>query len=66
MPDNPTPTPAPTPIPTFYRKARLEDFLNEEDNTSTQNNKYKNHYSQNDNTVSKNQQEFGHKKRIKP
>jgi len=42
------------------RPLRLEDFLEE----PTKNNK---NYSQNDkNNVEKNQQEFGHKKRIKP
>lgn len=41
------------------RRACISDFL--EDTCSHKNN----HYSQNDN-VAKNQQEFGHKKRIKP
>lgn len=50
---------------TFSRKARLEDFLND-DEISNQNNKQNKNYSNNDNTVEKNQQEFGHKKRIKP
>jgi hypothetical protein len=50
---------------TFSRKATLEDFFDNGE-TITQNNKHnKNHY-QNDNDIQKNQQEFGHKKRIKP
>jgi len=44
------------------RPLRLEDFLEEPDTNRTKRN-----YSQNDkNNVEKNQQEFGHKKRIKP
>ena len=34
--------------------------------TISQNNKHNQNYSHNDNDVQKNQQEFGHKKRIKP
>jgi hypothetical protein len=56
------------PDPTsFSRKAKLEDFLDDDDkpNQTTQN-KYKN-YSNNDTiTIEKNQQEFGNRKRIKP
>lgn len=51
----------------FSRKAKLEDFL-DNDETPIQNtqNKYKN-YSNNDTiTIEKNQQEFGNRKRIKP
>jgi hypothetical protein len=50
---------------TFYRRACLDDFLDDNDkSTKKKNNK---NYSHNDpNTVSKNQQEFGHKKKIKP
>jgi len=49
-----------------YRNARLEDFLDEgEVIAPSQNNKHNNNHSRND-TVAKNQQEFGHKKRIKP
>jgi hypothetical protein len=48
----------------FSRRARLEDFLDETDEKPSKN-KYYNNHSQNDN-ISKNQQEFGHKKRIKP
>ena len=46
------------------RRARLEDFLDDNDrSTNSKNNN--NSHSQNDN-ISKNQQEYGHKKRIKP
>jgi hypothetical protein len=47
---------------TFCRKACIEDFLEDGDKTK---HKYNKSYSNNDN-VSKNQQEFGHRKRIKP
>ena len=43
------------------RRARLEDFFGDD---TPQNNYYQNN-SQND-FVAKNQQDFGHKKRIKP
>lgn len=46
------------------RRARLEDFLDDNDRSTNSKNKNNSH-SQNDN-ISKNQQEFGHKKRIKP
>jgi hypothetical protein len=49
-------------IESLPRKLRMEDFLSESEPT----NKYDRNYSQNDNTISKNQREFGHKKRIKP
>ena len=44
----------------FSRKACLSDFINDDKPTQPNHN-----YSQNDN-IAKNQQEFGHKKRIKP
>jgi len=50
---------------TFSRKATLEDFLDDGE-TINQNNKHNKNYSHNDNNIEKNQQEFGHKKRIKP
>ena len=50
-------------LPSFTRRARIEDFL--EGNDTSTNYKHNNSYSQNDN-IAKNQQEFGHKKRIKP
>jgi hypothetical protein len=50
-------------LPSFSRRARLEDFL-DGNNTSTSY-KHNNTNSHNDN-IAKNQQEFGHKKRIKP
>lgn len=57
------PEPAPKP---FSRPARLEDFFDEGDDKPVKQ-KYNEKYSHNDsNTISKNQQEFGHKKRIKP
>jgi hypothetical protein len=49
-----------------YRNARLEDFFEEgEVITPSQNNKHNRNHSRND-SIAKNQQEFGHKKRIKP
>jgi hypothetical protein len=52
---------------TFFRKATLEDFLDGSE-TINQNNKHNKHNKNhsNDNDIKKNQQEFGHKKRIKP
>jgi len=50
---------------TFSRKARVEDFF-DDDEIMNQNTKHNKNHSHNDNTVDKNQQEFGHKKRIKP
>ena len=50
------------------RKIYLEDFNDSDsDDNDCKDNKHKYHknYSQNDN-IAKNQQEFGHKKRIKP
>jgi len=50
----------------FSRRACLADFFDEDDNIPTQQ-IYNHHYSHNDNVViAKNQQEFGHRKRIKP
>uniref|UniRef100_A0A6C0F678 Uncharacterized protein n=1 Tax=viral metagenome TaxID=1070528 RepID=A0A6C0F678_9ZZZZ len=54
---------------TFFRKATMEDFLDDGETinqSQSQNNKYNKNHSNNDNNVQKNQQEFGHKKRIKP
>ena len=45
-----------------YRRACLEDFLDKTDDT----NKYNNYNKYSQSTISKNQQEFGHRKRIKP
>lgn len=55
----------------FSRKARLEDFFDSSEtinqkNQNNQNNKYNKNHSHDDNDIQKNQQEFGHKKRIKP
>jgi len=47
---------------TFSRRARLEDFL---DCNDTRDN-YKNNNNTHNDNIAKNQQEFGHKKRIKP
>jgi hypothetical protein len=50
----------------FYRRARLEDFFGEDEDKNTSNKYDKNYsHSHNDN-IAKNQQEFGHRKRIKP
>ena len=43
------------------RPLRIEDFIDEPDK-----NKNKNNYNSRDDSIAKNQQEFGHKKRIKP
>jgi hypothetical protein len=50
---------------TFFRKARLEDFLDDDEKTNLPN-KHNRNQSHNDNNIEKNQQEFGHKQRIKP
>jgi hypothetical protein len=52
---------------TFYRKATLEDFFDDGE-TINQNSKHNKNQSNNnkDGDIKKNQQEFGHKKRIKP
>lgn len=49
------------PTQTFFR---IEDFLEDTDSNKNKHNKNHNH-SHND-KVSKHQQEFGHRKRIKP
>jgi hypothetical protein len=49
---------------TFYRPAILSDFFDGDDDTSTKN-KYNKNYSHND-SIQKNQQDFGQRKRIKP
>ena len=56
------------PLKSFSRPACLKDFLDDDDtNTKNTKNKYNKNYSHNDtNTIEKNQQEFGHRKRIKP
>jgi hypothetical protein len=51
---------------TFYRAARLEDFLDEGDVIISKSDHNKNQSHNDKNYVEKNQQEFGHKKRIKP
>jgi hypothetical protein len=53
---------------TFFRKATLEDFLNDGEtiNQNNKNNKDSKNQSYNDNNIEKNQKEFGHKKKIKP
>jgi len=51
---------------TFFRKATLEDFLDDGETINQNNKQNKNQSHNNDNSVKKNQQEFGHKKRIKP
>ncbi len=53
--------------PAFSRKANLADFLDniETNNKSSKRGQSNDNYSRED-TIAKNQQEFGHKKRIKP
>lgn len=51
---------------TFSRPARLEDFLDEGDVIISKSDYNKNHSRNDKNYIEKNQQEFGHKKRIKP
>jgi hypothetical protein len=58
------PPPGDTSIPTISRRARLEDFFG--DDACTQNKNYYNENQCHNDSISKNQQEFGHKKRIKP
>ena len=57
-----------SPPKTFYRKARLEDLFGEDidydKNTQNNRNQY-NHHNDKD-TISKHQEEFGQRKRIKP
>ncbi len=50
---------------TFSRKATLEDFFDNGETINQNNKNNKNHY-RDDSDIQKNQQEFGHKKRIKP
>jgi hypothetical protein len=56
----------PFPTQTYSRSVRLEDFFDTDDdvNKNSKNNNY--NYNKYDNSISKNQQEFGHRKRIKP
>lgn len=49
----------------FSRKATMEDFFDDGE-TIKQHKKHNKNQSHNDNDIQKNQQEFGHKKRIKP
>ncbi len=64
-PDNNTETKS------FFRPARIEDFFDETDDTpNDKNNKYNKNNNNKDNRnnerIKKNQEEHGHKKRIKP
>ena len=55
------------PPQSFSRKVCISDFFDDGDDMPMQCNKNKyNNYSQNDIVITKNQQEFGHRKRIKP
>jgi hypothetical protein len=56
------------PPQSFSRKVCIADFFDDDDDTPMQcnQNKYNKKYSQNDVVIAKNQQEFGHRKRIKP
>ena len=49
----------------FSRPARLSDFFDGDYDTSNKN-KYNNNYSHKNDSIAKNQQEFGQRKRIKP
>ena len=49
----------------FSRPVRLEDFFDNASTIDESKSKYDKHNSYND-TIFKNQQEFGHRKRIKP
>jgi hypothetical protein len=55
---------------TYSRKARLEDFFNDDEEIPLPSNSevIKTSYNKNNNkeSIDKNQQEFGHRKRIKP
>jgi hypothetical protein len=63
MSEEPETAPAPK---TFSRPACLEDFLDEGDVIISKRDHNKNHSRNDNNYIEKNQQEFGHKKRIKP
>lgn len=56
------------PPQSFSRKVCIADFFDDDDDTPMQcnQNKYNKKHSQNDVVIAKNQQEFGHRKRIKP
>jgi hypothetical protein len=56
------------PPQSFSRKVCISDFFDDDDDRPMQcnQNKYNKKYSQNDVVIAKNQQEFGHRKRIKP
>ena len=62
MPEIPPITPSSKPS---LRKACLQDFLDDTNIKDTSYNSYNKNNSHND-TIAKHQQEFGHKKRIKP
>ena len=52
---------------TFSRAVCLEDFLDDDKKTTSHtNDKHKNYSHKEDTIIAKNQQEFGHRKRIKP
>ena len=51
---------------TFSRKATLEDFFDEGETITQNNRNNRNNKNHSRNDIQKNQQEFGHKKRIKP
>jgi hypothetical protein len=53
-----------TSTQTFSRPAKLSDFVDGPNDIPSKN-KYNKNYSQND-SIDKNQQEFGQRKRIKP
>ena len=53
------------PPQSFSRKVCIADFFDDDDDMLMQCNQNRN-YSQNDVVIAKNQQHFGHRKRIKP
>lgn len=55
----------PPKISTFSRPACFEDFF-DETNQNIQIKNHTNHLQNDKNTIAKNQQEFGNRKRIKP
>jgi len=64
---NSTPISTPISTKTYSRSVRLEDFFDSDDADDNKNSKNNNYnYNKYDNTISKNQKEFGHRKRIKP
>jgi hypothetical protein len=51
---------------TYSRKVTMEDFIDDDNTNKNNKNNNKNHSYRNSNDIPKNQQVFGHNKRIKP